>query len=157
MKIRQGFVSNSSTSSFCIYGAAIEGDWTTILKSLKKNCPEKFEKFKADTILDCNANEPPDGETDEVKEWIENIDEASCDPDGIYEIDPALSLEKLFKEEGLSVRAPYEWETIYIGRSWSGVKDDETGAQFKKSIENAVKNAMGNNVTCSTHSASYQS
>jgi len=26
----------------------------------------------------------------------------------------------------------------YVGRSWSSVKDDETGAQFRKSIEDAL-------------------
>lgn len=43
MKIRQGFVSNSSSSSFCIYGAnCYEG--TELFEALKKAAIEKIKK-----------------------------------------------------------------------------------------------------------------
>ena len=141
MKERTGFVSNSSGSSFCIYGTAFEGDWTTILKALKKNAPDLFEQFKKATI---------EGD-DEIKNWLENIDNVDYDPETVDEIDPSWEVGKLFKDAGLTIRAPYGWDTVYIGRSWKSIDDDETGAQFKKKIEDTLKNAFGTLVEeCST-------
>lgn len=47
MKIRNGFVSNSSSSSFCIYGTedVSFGDGVVLLKTLRENFPEEFEKM----------------------------------------------------------------------------------------------------------------
>lgn len=36
MKIRQGFVSNSSTTSFCIYGCEIDGDIPDYLENIRE-------------------------------------------------------------------------------------------------------------------------
>lgn len=78
MKVRSGFVSNSSSSSFLIYGA-------------------KFEK---------------------APERVKQEDVGSL---GIEHGDP-------------------DWDdTKYVGLSWSAIKDDETGAQFKSRIENELK------------------
>lgn len=41
MKIRQGFISNSSTTSFCIYGACLDDDQMPILES-KEDLVNKF-------------------------------------------------------------------------------------------------------------------
>ena len=84
MKIRNGFVSNSSSSSFCIYG----------------------------TSVDIDGN---------IEEMIENT--------------------------GLEIHNYYD--TIYVGRSWSSIKDDETGAQFKESVNKALKN-LGIDAKCGT-------
>ena len=48
MKERQGFVSNSSTSSFCIYGAALSIDLSKPLKyiyKIKRACPKEFDEY----------------------------------------------------------------------------------------------------------------
>ena len=61
MKIRNGFVSNSSSSSFCIYGASLEFD-------------ELVEKLKeTDIISEEKLNEIIDNEYDEQEEEILNI------------------------------------------------------------------------------------
>ena len=88
MKIRQGFVSNSSSSSFCIYGCCIE-------------------------------------END-----IDAIDE------------------KLKEKNIYIVYGPYD--SVYIGREFTSIKDDETGKQFKENVEKEIEEVLGEKRKCST-------
>jgi predicted transcriptional regulator len=109
MKIRTGFVSNSSSSSFCIFGAIVPDD------------------------LDLMTLVPDDLEVDE--DDVDNeVDEA------VYEA---------------AEKAGLEWESIddthFVGVSWKEVKDNETGAQFKKRVTKAVKKFLGVDVECETH------
>jgi len=94
MKIRTGFVSNSSSSSFCIYGASIS-DVETLAKALKIESEDDWDAIKS-------------------------------------------SLEKL----GLDWYGNSDYGR-YIGRTWSSIKDDETGAQFKKSVDDKLKDLLG--------------
>jgi hypothetical protein len=80
MKIRQGFVSNSSSSSFCIFGIYLN----------------------------------------------ENNYEDVCE------------LEKKIEEEGLEMKYTPS-DDIVVGRSYSTIKDDETGLQFKESVKEKLK------------------
>jgi hypothetical protein len=41
-------------------------------------------------------------------------------------------------------------ESCYVGRSWDTIKDDETGAEFKKSVEAKIAEIVGKEVKCST-------
>ncbi len=101
MKIRQGFVSNSSTSSFLIYG-------TTLPEGTYGEDYEKYEEF--------------------------------CETAG---------------KEGLEVHSP-ECCDIYIGASWSSIKDDETGKQFKARIEEALKKVLAKkDLEFDTHELAY--
>jgi len=88
MKIRCGFVSNSSSSSFLIYGAALENSQTYF----------KDEESVLDLLYTA----------------VEEVGQQVC------------------------VNHPPEDDYVYIGISWSQVKDDETGAQFKARVEKAV-------------------
>lgn len=83
MKIRMGFVSNSSTSSFCIYGIN----------------------------LSCYSEED--------KEIISKIESGKID------------LKMLEEHFGPS-------DDRYYGKSWSEIGDEETGLQFKQSIEKII-------------------
>jgi hypothetical protein len=107
MKVRLGFVSNSSASSFCIYGAAFEND--------------------------------------EVKKMLGIKDDESVeDDDGDYGI-----VEKLEKKTGLTCGGwGADYDTFYIGRSYDTLKDDETGKQFKESVEKKLKELFGKKVKC---------
>lgn len=101
MKTRQGFVSNSSSSSFCIYGVDLE--YGTDLDFLPVG---RFGKREI--------------------EGLEIIMYSDCG--------------------------------IYIGRSWSDVKDDETGAMFKKSVEDKLKEVFKDQLelpACRTHSEAW--
>lgn len=96
MKIRHGFVSNSSSSSFLIYGIQI---------------PD--EKLRDGNVWDV-AHE-------------------------------------LAEEAGLIYFNIGDGGGYYIGRSWSDVKDDETGRQFKDRVEAGVKKVFGDDAICDTH------
>jgi hypothetical protein len=87
MKIRCGFVSNSSVSSFCIYGVAIERDY-------------------------------------DVEDFVKQLER---------------------KIEGTSLKIEHfsEDDTYYVGKDWSSIGDNETGHQFKVSIENEVRRTLG--------------
>lgn len=97
MKIRTGFVSNSSTSSFLIYGYLIGYE----------TYPDDVDRY----------------------EWEEEL-EIKC--------------------KGKGIQVIYGQEDIYLGDSWSNVKDDETGGQFKERIRKAIsevlKKELSNNV-----------
>ena len=92
MKIRAGFVSNSSTTSFLLWGMSVE------YEDLKDEIKEKItEKHWHDEILD----------------FIEDLETFYDDND---------------------------WDDyIYIGKHYNTLKDDETGREFKNSVENTLK------------------
>lgn len=106
MKIRNGFVSNSSSSSFLIYGYAID----------------------ASTLADeLGYNEDVDGDQE----------------DFLYgKLDKSIPYQF----------GPYEIGEVYLGRSWSSVKDDETGAEFKARVKKEIEEFLGTEVECNTHS-----
>ena len=104
MKIRNGFVSNSSTSSFCIYGISIENGSEDMNVLLKKY-----------GLLTEEEDESGDN-------FYEKLDD----------------LTERLEKEGLEVHQ-YPDAGTYIGRSWSGVKDNETGKEFKKDVETKLK------------------
>lgn len=89
MKIRNGFVSNSSSSSFCIYGT-------------------------------------------EIKISEEDLDQ-----------------EKL---KTMSIRIVYgPYDSVFLGRDWTSIEDDETGRQFKEKVEKEVEELLGEKKECSSY------
>ena len=109
MKIRLGFVSNSSSSSFCIYGAELGHSFTD-----EENNEDYIEY---------------DGEKHKIEE-----------------------LENIISRLKLNVKV-YDWSDlpIYIGGSFKDIKDEETGLQFKKRIENDLRTLLRQEVDCSTY------
>ena len=88
MKIRNGFVSNSSSSSFLIYGAEVS-----------RVDRDKFEASKETSL-------------------------------------------KYF-------RGP-ESGNSFVGKSWSGIKDSQTGKEFKDSVKKEIETILGHEVDCGT-------
>ena len=123
MKIRSGFVSNSSTSSFLIYGVAVESS-------------------KLKELLDERAKSSGAVEEDED---MESDDEHFC---------LSTILEKICDKVDFEFHFPTD-DTWYIGRSWSDIGDDQTGAQFKKEVEEAIDDMLGEGMDCETHSMAW--
>jgi len=117
MKIRTGFVSNSSSSSFCIYGTYINGE-------LKEQIEKNLIKM------------------------------------GYSEQDLVNGLEDFFgynnerKELGLEFHSVID-ESSYLGNSWSSVKDNETGKQFKERTEKAIEKIVGRQEKYDTYSEAW--
>jgi hypothetical protein len=119
MKIRLGFVSNSSSSSFLIYG--MELDEEELLELASKINPEIDPEFYDEDILD-DVLDVLYEKTDELKLDFKNV----C---------------------GIS---------FYIGKSWDEVKDDETGKQFKESVEKILREEFKISGQCDTYKEAWR-
>lgn len=107
MKTRLGFVSNSSSSSFCLYGTYVD------------NIEEICNKFDIEWSEDeC---------WDSIEKIKEKLSSFCCMIDGEC------------------------CEYMYLGQEWESIGDDETGGEFKARVEAQLKEVLGENITCSTH------
>jgi len=115
MKIRQGFVSNSSSSSFCLYGIEIE------------ECEIKEALIEKGYATEEDLSEG-------LYEWL---DEWSFE----YDLkQKGLPKEEIAKRLANRPLAGFEYECMdgeyhWMGISWKNIGDKETGAEFKEKIE----------------------
>ena len=125
MKIRDGFVSNSSSSSFCLYGAHLDR-------------PELIKFLGGHT---CKEEDPATQE-----------DCKGC----LVEEDPYTALDELLSGQKLTYVCDSDYGDVYIGRSLTDIKDNETGKQFKESVEHKLEKIFGKKVPCSTQEGEVQ-
>lgn len=135
MKIRTGFVSNSSSSSFCIYG--ICEDPVELGKRLWKKAksdPKAKEELRK-IIKDLAGSSVNNDEG--LQEWIESGDF------DLYQVVEAIGLEG---SDGGSDGA-----SLYVGWGWQTIKDDETGKQFKDKVEALIERYFGKGLKYGTY------
>ena len=135
MKTRHGFVSNSSATSFCIYGVEVEaGEVVALIHKQKENndkekevtyaCDHEFNRKSYKFCPECGASSKP----------IE-IEDDDCG----YE-----DVEEYFAELDMDVRQDCEGEYWYIGcdvtRNFSAKEKVNMVADFNKKLAKIFPN-----------------
>jgi hypothetical protein len=166
MKTRQGFVSNSSSTSFCIYGTQLDFDkWNAIsnaesfvrlLKKIKQEFPTDYDKCLEEIKQEKNPEYY--GKQLDVAERITEI-KISDGPELLYEDDEEDGYFELVHDFigffGLGYFYVPDLEGIWVGRSWSAIDDNETGLKFKTQIEEIVGSLFGEK--CGTYEEAWYS
>jgi len=135
MKIRHGFVSNSSSSSFCIYGVTLN---SVTGKSIVEAVLDGVISFGENFVKEANeyflqgaygTQKDIDNRTDNYKESVYDAIRETSDSPSL----PGDMYIKILPDSG---------ET-YIGRDIDSLGEDETKRQFKASIDEALKTMFG--------------
>jgi len=140
MKIRNGFVSNSSSSSFCIYGVCIDYDDL-------KNVTDDTKKFLLDKHNEISTEEH---QKDNFEDYFEFF----------MEDEPYTIVEDIEDRTELSFWTMPYTDTVYVGISYDTIKDEETGKEFKERVRNLVKELFGDSINVNsfaTHSEVWRS
>jgi len=135
MKIRNGFVSNSSSSSFCIYGMSIDD---VDMKQVMERCAKLFPKA-AKYKKEMEEDQAELGEQDTVD---------------ISKSEFFYSIESELGKMGLEFHSIND-EAFYIGRSWADIGNKQTGEKFKKEVAEQIKKVIGKATCCTYEEAWY--
>ena len=143
MKIRTGFVSNSSSSSFCIVGARI--NTAKLLEEVKKLDKEDdinsiFEDQKENIILRIK-NDNKSSFDDKIK-LLERLNTGLLTFEEKSKllskvISDGERLNDFFESKGL-VSNNYSYDFTYVGLPFSRMRDDETLGQFKARVKSLI-------------------
>jgi hypothetical protein len=137
MKIRDGFVSNSSSSSFCIWGAYIE-DPEDVYAILRKKFKENFQDKDMRALRKklCEEHPGDDKDTQYSIAWDE------------------VEFSELMDEIGVFWSSNDDgW---WVGQEWCDIGDDETGRQFKERVDAQLQKygLLADNDICETFNES---
>lgn len=114
MKIRYGFVSNSSTSSFLLYGVCIETS-------------KIFDALTDDAKSALNID---DGEYSNTRWDIDEIESV---------IPELIDSESKEMSENLAVRFVNDWDELFVGIAPQYMRLDETRRQFQYRVEDMIR------------------
>jgi len=167
VKSRIGFVSNSSTTSFCIYGAAFESEPTLTIQALR-DFRSQYPADFAENIRGLGSSKSP--WASKVLKMLTQIDDASaCSPAKVRNCEHSYDTQSPFcphcgkptwKEVASSVQETLDslsddWYDaakyfkleshsgqegcgFYLGRSYTSMDQEQTRKQFEEDIRNRL-------------------
>lgn len=148
MKVRMGFVSNSSSSSFCIYGAEIDKEALKKILQSKKNIENEKEK-RVKKAQEAYGKVP-------LEEYLKLKALADEDLEDSFGEDFYEQFNKLIAKFGLAYYDQSgEGESFCIGRNFTDMKDDETKGQFKESVNKKMTEMCGKKIECDVIEGEY--
>ena len=101
MKVRDGFVSNSSTTSFVVFGASLERRAFYDLFD-----PNGFDQKTIDKLYQYSNNKPT------IEKFKQHFDILFKE-----DLEDYYELTSLLEEQGLAAESGYEGESFYVGLS----------------------------------------
>ena len=141
-------------SSFSIYGIKITEDemkQTLTAHGISfddiDETDESIENEIEDVVDKVDSDEFDTEEDDDEKDFESDTNDEFIEED---ENDAYQKFEELVDDFELFCYTFEDEGEIYIGREWSTIGDNETGLEFKKSTEEALKKLLGNKRSCDT-------
>lgn len=128
MKVRIGFVSNSSSSSFCAYGVSLdwyEVDPVKLALGIKKNFPERYKE-----LFSVEGEDRED--YDDIEMWdkaLELEDENVSEEMEEFLDNQKFDLVYMIESDRLDILVGEE--VMYIGKRYDGCDDDLTFGEFR--------------------------
>ena len=122
MKAREGFVSNSSTTSFSIYGICLG-----------------FDEFLDVVRTPAFATLVPPEALPSLEQYTKEYGDSAP-----YEFITSVLDEVMVRAGGMLVESDWDGEQVYIGREYSSIADDETGGDLKRSVEDKFRPVFPN-------------
>jgi len=154
MKTREGFVSNSSSTSFLIYGICIQREELCNIDTVKKM--RKVQPEWYDNLVDCYTDSWRD-KSGETAKLLKNID--SLDEEQTSELNGRLADDPYAFEDcvdGMGIHWPCDDYELYVGSCPTIMKDNETMGEFKAGVEKILKRIFGDNIVCDFHEEAWR-
>ncbi len=151
MKIRMSFVSNSSSSSFLIYGVCTEDKPSVenLLKVLDMEAAKKkwvnWYAKKQQEYGESHSNRYPDTTWEE---WLVKIED-----DITWMIEDRLPL---FFDDFPNLSIHWPFDNYYIGLDPRNMDDDETMGEFKIRAEKAIQSMVNEDTKLDWHELAWR-
>ena len=132
MKIRAGFVSNSSSSSFHIFGAGFDNDQVRAIAIKLGVIPAEGDETIPRKCRSCGHVTLEDAGF--CSKCGRKLEAPPSNAD-MYEVCELMSE----KTDLVFFQEPENGDLVYVGRYWEDIGKDETGDQFRKSVKDGLK------------------